>query len=63
MTDGIKISFRWNGEEGKPSASDLRKLEEMGGIAVMDFLRDVAFEAEEIYLRALRGKWLWKDAE
>lgn len=59
MTD-VKLTFRWNGDEGHPSKADVQKLADMGGIVALDFLRDVAFEAERLYSQAVSEGWLWK---
>lgn len=55
-----RLRFRWDGDEARPNATDKNALMEAAAgpdrITVLDFLQDVAWEAQQVYDQCLTGR-------
>lgn len=51
-----KLTFSWPmyGDEARPSSKDIERLLEQNIVFQLDFLKDVAFEAQKLYEEALQ---------
>ena len=59
---GVRLRFRWDGEEGRVVGMDLRKLKETDWVIAADFLKDVIRLAQSCYDDVLKAKYTDKGA-
>lgn len=55
--EGIKLRFRWDGEDGQVVGRDLLKLKETDWVIAADFLKDVIHLAQNCYDDVLKAKY------
>ena len=59
---GVRLRFRWDGEEGRVVGMDLRKLKETDWVIAADFLKDAIRLAQSCYDDVLKAKYTDKGA-